>query len=97
VIRVLVLLLVAVLVVRAARRLLGAAHLRPRPAAEGPWDPHAVLGVGRNASREEITRRYHEELKRYHPDRVADLGVELQRLAHQKTIELRRAYDELVR
>ena len=96
-IRLLVLLVVAMLVVRAARRLLATAHVQPRPAAEGPWDPHAVLGVGRDASREEITRRYHEEVKRYHPDRVADLGVELQRLAHQKTIELRRAYDELIR
>ena len=94
-IRWLVLLIVVALVLRAARRLLGLLGARPAPA--GAWDPHAVLGVGPDASREEITRRYHEELKRYHPDRVADLGVELQRLAHQKTIELRRAYDELVR
>jgi preprotein translocase subunit Sec63 len=61
------------------------------------WDPHAVLGVPRDASRETITRGYHEALKRYHPDRVADLGEELQQLAHRKTIELRRAYDELTR
>ena len=76
--------------------------LRPRrvgvpPPNRPPWDPHAVLGVPRGASRDIITRRYHEQLRRYHPDRVADLGEELQHLAHEKTIELRRAYDELTR
>ena len=69
-------------------------HGRP---AEAPWDPHAVLGVPRGTSRDAITRTYHDQLKRYHPDRVADLGEELQELAHRKTIELRRAYDELMR
>ena len=94
-IRWLVLLLAVMVALRAVRRLVGAAQARPAPAVA--WDPHAVLGVGRDATRQEITRRYHEELKRYHPDRVAGLGDELQRLAHQKTIELRRAYDELLR
>ena len=69
----------------------------PDPPAQAPWDPHAVLGVPRDASRDAITRGYHDQLKRYHPDRVADLGEELQELAHRKTIELRRAYEELTR
>lgn len=77
---------------------LGARRVRPRPGttAGAPFDPHAVLGVPPGASRETITRRYHEELKRYHPDRVADLGEELQELAHRKTLELRRAYEALL-
>jgi DnaJ-domain-containing protein 1 len=61
------------------------------------WDPHAVLGVARDASRDEIAQAYRAQLKRYHPDRVADLGPELQRVAHQKTVELQRAYAELTR
>ena len=42
-------------------------------------------------------RAYREQLKLYHPDRVADLGPELQQVAHQKTVELQRAYAELTR
>jgi len=74
---------------------------RQRKAAGGQrpqhdaWDPHRVLGVPRGASRPEITRAYREKMKRYHPDRVADLGEDLQRLAHEKTLEIQRAYDTL--
>lgn len=66
---------------------------RPRAA----WDPYAILGVPRGASPDEITRVYREQMKRYHPDRVADLGPELQEVAHQKVLDIRRAYEELVR
>jgi DnaJ-domain-containing protein 1 len=96
VIRWLLLFALAVFVARALRRLGRRAPGSERPTSAA-WDPHAVLGVPRGASPELITRRYHEELKRYHPDRVAGLGAELQQLAHRKTIELRRAYDELMR
>jgi DnaJ-domain-containing protein 1 len=95
VIRWLLLLAVVVLVWRRLRRLLAPGRI---PGARDPaWDPYAELGVSPGASREAITRAYHEQVKRYHPDRVADLGVELQELAHSKTITLRRAYDELTR
>ena len=56
-----------------------------------------MLGVTRDATRDEIVRAYREQLKRYHPDRVADLGPELQEVAHRKTIDLQRAYAELTR
>lgn len=69
----------------------------PQQAPPGAWDPWAVLGVPRGASREEITRAHREQMKRYHPDRVADLGPELRELAHEKTLALQRAYDELMR
>ena len=96
-IRWLLYLALAALVLRALRRRLGAPRPTPAPAGAPAWDPWAVLGVPRGASRGEITHAYHEQLRRYHPDRVADLGSELQHLAHEKTIELRRAYDELAR
>lgn len=67
-----------------------------RPQAGG-WDPHAVLGVARGASADDITRAYREQMKAYHPDRVATLGPELQELAHKKTVEIQRAYDQLRR
>jgi hypothetical protein len=33
----------------------------------------------------------------YHPDKVANLAEEFQELAHQKTIEVRASYEELLR
>lgn len=76
-------------------------HDLPPPRAPGAagaaWDPWAVLGVSRGASPGEIAAAYRDCVKRYHPDRVADLGEELRRVAHEKTIEIQRAYDELTR
>jgi preprotein translocase subunit Sec63 len=97
VIRALVFLILAIMVVRLVRVLL--APSEPARGADSPssWDPWAVLGVARGASRDEIARAYREQLKRYHPDRVADLGPELQQVAHRKTVELQRAYAELSR
>ena len=95
-IRFLVLLALVWLMLRALRRLSALARPHSGGSPEPHWDPHAVLGVPPGASRDLITRSYHDQLKRYHPDRVADLGEELQALAHRKTIELRRAYDELM-
>jgi uncharacterized membrane protein YkvA (DUF1232 family) len=67
-----------------------------KPAAnDGGWDPYAVLGVSRGASQAEIGHAYRAQMKRYHPDRVDDLGEELQRVAHEKTLEIQRAYAEL--
>jgi len=79
------------------RRSAAARPTPPQPSANTghDWDPHAVLGVSRNASAVEITHAYREQMKRYHPDRVADLGTELQQLAHRKAIEIQRAYSEL--
>jgi DnaJ-domain-containing protein 1 len=67
----------------------------PRPTPGAAWDPWAVLGVARGATAAEITHAYREQMKRYHPDRVADLGEELRRLAHEKALDIQRAYAEI--
>lgn len=59
------------------------------------WDPHAVLGVPRGATPDEIRDAYRTQMKLYHPDRVADLGPELQAVAHRKSIEIQRAFEEI--
>ena len=59
------------------------------------FDPHEVLGVSRRASAAQVKQAYHDRLREYHPDRVEHLGGALQELAHQRTLEIRRAYDEL--
>jgi DnaJ-domain-containing protein 1 len=60
-----------------------------------PTDPYELLAIRRDATPDEITRAYRDQLKRYHPDRVAGLGDELQRLAHERTIAIQRAYEAL--
>jgi DnaJ-domain-containing protein 1 len=76
--------------------------VRARIAGPGParpsgsrWDPYAVLGVRAGVTPDELTRAYRAQMKKYHPDRVADLPPEFQQLAHQKAIEIQRAYAEL--
>ena len=62
---------------------------------EPAWDPHRVLGIDKTATIEEITRAYREKMKLYDPGRVAEMREDLQRLAHERVLEIRRAYDEL--
>ena len=59
------------------------------------FDPFEVLGVARTASSEEIRVAYRARMQEYHPDKVAHLGEELQRLAHLKSQEIQRAYRQL--
>ncbi len=61
------------------------------------WNPWAVLGVHHGASAGEIRDAYRAQMKLYHPDRVADLGPELQAVAHRKALDIQRAYEELGR
>ena len=62
-----------------------------------PKDPYEIFNVSRGASRAEIDARYKELAKDYHPDRVAHLGEDLRKVAHEKMIEIQRAYDTLSR
>jgi len=67
------------------------------PRGETPSDPHTVLGVPRSASQEEIRAAYRARMREYHPDRVAHLGEDLQRLALRKTLEIQEAFERLRR
>ena len=67
------------------------------PGANGPQDPYEVLGLFPGASLEQVKKAHRNLAKRYHPDRVADLGEELRRLAHQKALDIQRAYAEIGR
>lgn len=69
-------------------------HESDRQTAADPWQ---VLGVRRDASPEEIKKAYYELVKQYHPDRVNSLGPELQALAREKTTQLNRAYEQLLK
>lgn len=57
--------------------------------------PYEVLELNRSASAEEIDSQYRKLIAQYHPDKVHHLGDELKRVAHEKTIEIQRAYEQL--
>jgi uncharacterized membrane protein YkvA (DUF1232 family) len=59
------------------------------------YNPYKILGVNQATSREELDKRYKELARKYHPDRVNHLGKEFQELAHEKMVEIQKAYDEL--
>lgn len=59
------------------------------------FDAYEVLGVSRSGSSEAIRDAYRARMKEYHPDKVAHLGEDLQKLAHEKSQEIQRAYQQL--
>ena len=69
----------------------------PPPPPRAPLRPDAwtVLGVARSASQDDIRQAYRDLVKQYHPDRVAGMPREFQAVAHEKTRELREAYEAL--
>lgn len=60
------------------------------------FDPFEILSLERTASPKQIRNAYLDQIQLYHPDRVEHLGPELQKLAHEQTLNIRRAYDQLI-
>ena len=56
---------------------------------------YKILGVSSTATAEEIKTAYRNKIKQYHPDKVANLGKELQDVARKKSSEVNRAYEML--
>ena len=57
--------------------------------------PYEILEIDSNASEEEIKKAYKKLLSQYHPDKVNHLGDELKIKAKEKTLEIKKAYEEL--
>lgn len=71
-----------------------------RAAEERPADlsrSYAVLGVGEDASDEEVRKAYHKLSIEYHPDMVASKGLpeEFSKFATEKFKEINAAYQEI--
>ncbi len=64
-------------------------------ASESSFDPYEILGIDSSASREEVQAAYKARMHEYHPDKVAHLGEELQKVAHRKAVEIQQAYEQL--
>jgi DnaJ-class molecular chaperone len=55
-----------------------------------------VLGVGRNATSEQIKQAYRQLANQYHPDKVIHLGEEFRELAEKRFKEIQEAYQKLI-
>ena len=64
-------------------------------ASESSFDPYQILGIDASASGKEIQAAYKARMHEYHPDKVAHLGEELQKVAHRKAVEIQQAYEQL--
>ncbi|MBN1968970.1 MAG: TerB family tellurite resistance protein [Candidatus Delongbacteria bacterium] len=54
---------------------------------------YSVLGVDKNISLEDLKKVYRKLSKEYHPDRVTHLGEEYQKIAEEKFIKIKDAYE----
>jgi DnaJ-domain-containing protein 1 len=59
------------------------------------FDPHGVLGVSRDASKDDIRVAYEQARSKYAPDQVAHLSNELQDHYKEKAQEVEQAYRTL--
>ena len=56
---------------------------------------YLILGIESSVTNEEVKRAYRKMAKKYHPDKVAHLGKELQELAEEKFKAVNNAYKEI--
>ena len=61
-----------------------------------PAEARAVLGLPAGATRMEIDAAFRRASKKCHPDLVAHLDEDFQRLAHEKFLRVKRAHEVLV-
>lgn len=68
---------------------------RAEPTMDERW--YVILEVAQSASRAEIERAYKVKISQYHPDKVAQMGIEIRELAEAKSKEINAAYDYATR
>lgn len=56
-------------------------------------DPYRVLGIDSSATDDEVKKAYRRMAMKYHPDRVAGMGEEMQRNAAEQMKEINEAYE----
>lgn len=73
-------------------------HQQPANSASALNDAYKLLGLAKNASDEDLKKAYRRLMSQHHPDKLVSKGLpqEMMELAHQKTMEIKAAY-ELIR
>ncbi len=69
---------------------------RPNHGTRARKDPYEILGVTRDATKEEIKSAYRSLASKYHPDKVSHLGDEFKELAEKRFKEIKDAYERLM-
>jgi uncharacterized membrane protein YkvA (DUF1232 family) len=67
----------------------------PREREHSHKNAYSVLGVGRDASPDEIKRAFRRLANKYHPDKVSHMGDEFRELAERRFKEIQEAYQKL--
>ncbi len=79
------------------RRIFAPGMLRDEPApaesvsAEQPW--YEILGVAKNASRDQVVAAYQAKIAEYQPDKVAHMPPDIRALAEKRSAEIYAAYE----
>ena len=73
----------------------GETHGKKAKQSDRAFDPYQILSIPTSSSQETIRSAYRSRMTEYHPDKVAHLGEELQKLAHRKVLEIQKAYQQL--
>jgi len=66
-----------------------------QPGDENLKNPYEILGISKNSSDEDVKKAYKELVSKYHPDRVEHLGEDFKKIAHEKFVEIKNAYEEI--
>ncbi|MEO5349831.1 MAG: hypothetical protein H7836_09305 [Magnetococcus sp. YQC-3] len=66
------------------------------PAQGKGFQERRILGIKGEPTPERIKAALRKRIRKYHPDMVASMGLELRELAHRKTQEITRAYSQLM-
>jgi DnaJ like chaperone protein len=56
---------------------------------------YLILGIDSLVANDEVKKAYRKMAKKYHPDKVAHLGIELQELAEEKFKSVNKAYKDI--
>ena len=57
--------------------------------------PYKILEINSDSTNEELKKAFRKMANKYHPDKVAHLGVEMQRLAEEKFKSVNDAYQKI--
>lgn len=79
-----------------AKRQKGNPQQGPKAAEHPRRSAYDILGINPGADAVEVKAAYRQKISEYHPDKVAHLGDQLQRLAQKESEEINQAYRELI-